>query len=80
MSTKAEVLKRLEELGDDDIVAVPVIRTKATAEEIYEYATGASITLTDDEWRDVVADWEDADEYDDEALVESIKFIKSNLI
>jgi hypothetical protein len=75
MSTKADILKRLAELGDNDIVAVPVIRTKAEAEDVYEYSENKSIILTDYEWRDVVADYENAEHYDDEALVESIKMI-----
>jgi len=73
MSTKADILKRLAELGDNDIVAVPVIRTKAEAEDLFEYAEDESIVLTDYEWRDVVADYENADQYDDEQLIESIK-------
>jgi hypothetical protein len=73
MVTKVDVAKRLAELGDNEIIAVPVIRTKAEAEDLYEYSEDESIILTDDEWRDVVADYENADFYDDEALVESIK-------
>jgi len=73
MSTKADILKRLEELGDNDIVAVPVIRTKAEAEDLYEYVEDKSIILTDDEWKDVVNSYEDAEFFDDEALVNTIK-------
>jgi len=75
MVTKVDVAKRLAELGDNEIIAVPVIRTKAEAEDIYEYSENESIILTDYEWRDVVADYENAEHYDDEALVESIKMV-----
>jgi hypothetical protein len=73
MVTKVDVLKRLAELGDDEIIVVPIIRTKSEAEDLFEYAEDESIILTDYEWRDVVADYENADHYDDEALIESIK-------
>ena len=75
MVTKVDVAKRLAELGDNEIIAVPVIRTKAEAEDLYEYAEDESIILTDYEWRDVVADYENADYYDDEALIQSIKTV-----
>ncbi len=72
MSTKADIIKRLAELGDNDIIAVPVMRTRAEAEDLYEYAEGESIILTDEEWLDVVSKYEDAEFYDDEALVSVI--------
>jgi hypothetical protein len=75
MSTVAQVIEQLKHLNENDIIAVPVIRTKAEAEDIYEYAEDESIILTDYEWRDVVADYENAEHYDDEALVESIKTV-----
>ena len=75
MVTKVDVAKRLAELGDNEIIAVPVIRTKAEAEDLYEYAEDESIILTDYEWCDVVADYENADYYDDEALIQSIKTV-----
>jgi hypothetical protein len=73
MSTVAELIERLKQLDQNEVVAVPVIRTKAEAEDIYEYAEDKSIILTDDEWRDVVNSYEDAEFYDDEALVIMIK-------
>ena len=72
MSTKADIIKRLAELGDNDIIAVPAIRTKAEAEDLYEYATSESITLSGEEWLDVVSKYEDAEFFDDEALVSAI--------
>ena len=73
MSTIAELIERLKQLDQNEVVAVPVIRTKAEAEDIYEYSEFESIILTDDEWRDVVNSYEDAEFYDDEALVIMIK-------
>jgi hypothetical protein len=73
MSTVAQVIEQLKHLNENDVIAVPVIRTKAEAEDIYEYAEDKSIILTDDEWRDVVKSYEDAEFYDDEALVNTIK-------
>jgi len=75
MSTVAQVIEQLKHLNENDIIAVPVIRTKAEAEDLFEYAEDESIILTDYEWRDVVADYENAERYDDEALVESIKTV-----
>ena len=73
MVTKVNVLERLAELGDNEIIVVPIIRTKSEAEDLFEYSEDESIILTDYEWRDVVADYENADQYDDEQLIESIK-------
>jgi hypothetical protein len=70
--TVAELIERLNQLDQTEIIAVPVIRTKAEAEDLYEYAQFESIILTDDEWRDVVNSYEDAEFYDDEALVQTI--------
>jgi hypothetical protein len=70
--TVAELIERLNQLDQNEIIAVPVIRTKAEAEDLYEYAQFDSIILTDDEWRDVVNSYEDAEFYDDEALVQTI--------
>ena len=73
MSTVAQVMEQLKHLNENEVVAVPVIRTKAEAEDIYEYSEDKSIILTDDEWRNVVNSYEDAEFYDDEALVNTIK-------
>lgn len=73
MSTKAEILKRLEGLADDDIIAVPTIKTKADAEDLYEYANDEEITLTSEQWAEVVTNYEDAEDYSDESLVEVIR-------
>lgn len=75
MSTKAEVLARMADVADDEIVAVPTIWTKAIAEDVYEYAEGDAIELTKEQWAAVVEDYENAEFYDDEAMVESIKTV-----
>ena len=72
MSTKAEILKRLDDVADTDIIAVPTIKTKLDAEELYEYANFEEITLTDAQWAQVVEEYENAEHYDDEALVEIV--------
>lgn len=73
MSTKAEILKRLAEMADDEIIAVPTIKTKADAEDLYEYAYDEEITLTSDQWAEVVKNYEDAEDYSDESLVEVVR-------
>ena len=73
MSTVAQVMEQLKHLNENEVIAVPVIRTKAEAEDLYEYSEDKSIILTDDEWRNVVNSYEDAEFYDDEALVNTIK-------
>jgi len=73
MSTKAEILKRLEGLADDEIIAVPTIKTKADAEDLYEYSNDEEIELTQEQWAQVVSEYEDAENYDDQALVEVIE-------
>lgn len=73
MSTKAEILKRLAEMADDEIIAVPTIKTKADAEDLYEYANDEEITLTSEQWAEVVTNYEDAEDYSDESLVEVIR-------
>lgn len=78
MSTKAQILKALEGLADDEIVAVPTIKTKADAEELYIYANDEEIELTDAQWKKVVHEYEDAADYSDEALVEVIEEVLSN--
>lgn len=73
MSTKAEILKRLEGLGDEEIIAVPTIKTKLDAEELYEYANDEEIELTAEQWAQVVENYEHAEDYSDEYLVEVIQ-------
>lgn len=72
MSTKAEVLARLADVADDEIVAVPTVWTKAIAEDVYEYATDNEITLTTEQWAQVVTNFEDAEFYGDEEMVQAI--------
>jgi folylpolyglutamate synthase/dihydropteroate synthase len=73
MSTKAEILKRLENVADDEIIAVPTIKTKADAEDLYEYAYDEEVTLTQEQWAQVIESYENADDYSDEALVEVVR-------
>lgn len=75
MSTKAEVLERLKDIADDEIVAVPTIYTKPIAEDLWEYAESEELELTQEQWVRVVEDFENCDYPDDEALVESIRTI-----
>lgn len=72
MSTKAEILKRLENVADDEIIAVPTIKTKSDAEDLYEYAEDVQIELTDAQWQNAVENYEDAEDYSDQALVDAI--------
>lgn len=73
MSTKAEILKRLENVADDEIIAVPTIKTKADAEDLYEYAYDEEVTLTQEQWAQVIESYENAEDYSDEALVEVVR-------
>jgi hypothetical protein len=75
MSTKAEVLERLKDIADDEIVAVPTIYTKAIAEDLWEYSESEELELSQEQWVRVVEDFENCDYPDDEALVESIRTI-----
>lgn len=75
MSTKAEVLARLADIADDEIVAVPTIYTKAIAEDLWEYAESEELELTNDQWVRVVEDFENCEYPDDEALVESVRTV-----
>lgn len=73
MSTKAQLIERLAAMPDDAVIAVPVLWTKASAEDQWEYVHEDALTLTDDQWAEVVNRYEDADFYDEEALVDTIK-------
>jgi hypothetical protein len=75
MSTKAEILERLKDVADDEVVAVPTIWTKAIAEDVYEYSEREVIELTNEQWAAVVEDFENAEFYGDEEMVESIKTV-----
>lgn len=75
MSTKAEVLARMENVADDELVAVPTIYTKAIAEDLWEYSEGEELELTKEQWAAVIEDFENCDYPDDEALVESIRTV-----
>lgn len=73
MSTKAQILKALENVADDEIIAVPTIKTKADAEELYIYMNDEEVTLTSEQWKDIVSNYEDAGDYSDEYLLELIE-------
>lgn len=72
MSTKAEIIERLSSLPDDAVIAVPSIWVKESAEDVYEYVNDTEITLTDTQWYEVVERFENAEFYDDEAMVATI--------
>ena len=72
MSTVQEIIDRLSKLEPTAIIAVPSIWDKETAEEVYEYAVGDSVSISDEQWAEVVNQFEDAEFYDSEAMVEAI--------
>jgi hypothetical protein len=78
MSTKAEVLARMADVADDEIVAVPTIYTRAIAEDLYAYAEGEEIEITTEQWAEIVEEFENCDHPDDEALVEAIGTVLAN--
>lgn len=79
MSTKAEILKALENVADDEIIAVPTIKTKADAEELYIYMNDEEVTLTSEQWKDIVSNYEDAGDYSDEYLLELIEEVVGDM-
>lgn len=72
MSTKAEIIQRLGSLPDDAVIAVPSIWVKESAEDLYEYANDEELTLSDTQWKEVVERFENAEFYDDEAMIATI--------
>ena len=58
MSTKAQLLKRLETIPEDAIIAVPVLWTKASAEDAWEYMNDEALDLTNDQWEEVANQYE----------------------
>lgn len=75
MSTKAEILERLADVADDELIAVPTIWTKAIAEDVYEYAEDEPVELSLEQWAAVIENFENAEYYGDEEMVESIKYV-----
>jgi hypothetical protein len=75
MSTKAEILERLKDVADDELIAVPTIWTKPIAEDVYEYAEDEPVELSLEQWAAVIEDFENAEYYGDEEMVQSIKHI-----
>jgi hypothetical protein len=75
MSTKAEILERLKDVADDELIAVPTIWTKPIAEDLYEYAEGEPVELSAEQWAAVIQDFESAEYYGDEEMVASIKIV-----
>jgi len=73
MSTKEQLLKRLESIPEDAIIAVPVLWTKESAEDAWEYMNDEALTLTDDQWEEVVNKYEGSEFYGDEDLIETIR-------
>jgi hypothetical protein len=78
MSTKAEILKRLEGMADDEIIAVPTIKTKLDAEEIYSYMENEEVELTAEQWDTIATEYENAENYDDDALSEIMREVLSS--
>jgi hypothetical protein len=75
MSTKAEILGRLADVADDELIAVPTIWTKSIAEDVYEYAEDEPVELSLEQWAAVIENFENAEYYGDEEMVQSIKHI-----
>lgn len=75
MSTVKEVIERLSKMDADAVISVPAIWEKDTAEEIFEYIEGTPVSLSDSQWVRVVAQFENADFYDESAIVDAIKFV-----
>jgi hypothetical protein len=75
MSTKAEILERLADVADDELIAVPTIWTKSIAEDVYEYAEDEPVELSLEQWAAVIENFENAEYYGDEEMVQSIKHI-----
>jgi hypothetical protein len=78
MSTKADILKRLEGMADDEIIAVPTIKSKLDVEDIYSCMELEEIEFTAKQWSDIVDEYENAESYDDEALIEIINYVLNN--
>ena len=73
MSTKTQLIERLSKMPDDAVIAVPVLWTKEAAEDQWEYMNEVELTLTPEQWQDVVDRYENAEFYDEEALLDTIK-------
>ena len=79
MSTKAQLIERLASMPDDTVIAIPVLWSKAAAEDMWEYANEEELTLTDEQWAEVVDRFEDAEFYDEDALLDTIKEVLEEL-
>lgn len=79
MSTKAQLIERLASMPDDAVIAIPVLWTKEAAEDLWEYSSEDELTLTDEQWQEVVDRFEDADFYDEDALLDTIKEVLEEL-
>lgn len=73
MSTKAELIKRLETIPDDAVIAVPVLWTKESAENAWEYMNDEALTLTDDQWEEIANKYEGSEFYGDEDMLDTIR-------
>lgn len=72
MSTVAEIIDRLSKLDPTAIVAIPTIWDKETAIDVYEYANNETVSITDEQWAEIVSQFEDAEFYDESAMIEAI--------
>ena len=55
------------------IIAVPVLWTKASAEDAWEYMNDEALDLTNDQWEEVVNQYEGSEFYGDEDLLATIR-------
>lgn len=74
MATKRQIMSRLDVYSDETIIAVPTIKTKQDVEDLYEYANDEQIELTDEQWKNIVRQYEKSP-VDDEELVELVESV-----
>lgn len=77
MSTKAQIIERLDSLPADALIAVPAIWTKDSVEDLWEYANDKPLTLTDEQWADVIREFETGEDYDEEELLSVVDYVLS---
>lgn len=73
MTTKAQLMGRIVHMHDSEVIAVPVLWTKAAAENLWEYAHDKELTLTKEQWESIVERYEHAEFYGDDAMLETIE-------
>lgn len=73
MATVAQLIENLSKMPADAVIAVPVLWTKEDAEDQWEYLSEEELTLTPEQWQEVVSRYETAEFYDEEAFIDTIK-------